>query len=219
MMKIKEKAWTWEVVTVVLVLLLVAAGILCPIYYEKKEKEAAIEKCQENYISILNMLNVYSGTNEMYEENNFSIRREILCLDENALDVEMINPETGEANVGFMHSVKEDDFYIYDDYLRMLLRAYYFYCGEEFIYTYDEIMALNGNCTEDEAAQLGGLARIYDEVKDNYLEKVSNAYDKYLEVNGEKYAGKEKYQLNYEDCLALEEYFEEEPEPEETSEE
>ncbi len=144
--------------------------ILCPIYYEKKEKEAAIEKCQENYISILNMLNVYSGTNEMYEENNFSIRREILCLDENALDVEMINQETGEANVGFMHSVKED-----------------------------------------EAEQLGGLVRIYEQVKDNYLEKVSKVYDKYLEVNGEKYAGKEKYQLNYEDCLALEEYFEEEP--------
>lgn len=153
----------------------------------------------------------------MYE-NDHAIRIELLEL-EDTFHIDIINPETGEANIGFMHIEKVGDIYIYDDYLKMLLRAFYLYGGEEFTFSYDEIIELNENCTEEQANDFIYLSRVYEDYKNIYLKKVSKAYDKYLEVNGEKYAGKEKYQLNYEDCLALEEYFEEEPESEETTEE
>ena len=190
-------------------------------HYENKVDEAQKKECEEKiherYIWTLEHLASYSGTNEMYEKKN-RIRGELLALSSDVFDVDIINSETGEPNVGLMHSTKVGDFYIYDDYLKMLLRAYYVVKGEKFYYSYDKIISMNENATEEEVDNFTYLLDDYSDLQNIYLNKVFNAYDKYLEINGEKYAGKEKYQLNYEDCLALEVYFEEESESEETTE-
>lgn len=225
----KKNEWIFEAIISVLVILLVIGGIIFKSYYDKRVEEAAIQEekeiVQDSYIRTLKRLDVYSGKESMYEYTD-GISQELTALVD-VSEVEMINPETGEANIGLMHSTELGNFYIYDDYLKMLLRAHYIVLGEEFstsceghvtIYSYDKIISMNENCIQEEAETLSYLTYHYPEHKDIYLEKVSKAYDKYLEVNGEKYAGKEKYQLNYEDCLALEEYFEEEPAPEETME-
>ena len=225
-MKNKENQWKYEAVISVLVILLIIGGVKFKSYYDKKVEEAAIEeekqlakeKADNKYDYILKKVDVYAGKDEGDVEEDYWIRRDLYFLSDDIGSVDLINPETGELNIGFMHTTKVDDFYIYDDYLKMLLRAYYLYFDEELAYSYDEIIALYKNCTEEDLDQFEVFLRFHYDYCSSYLEKVSKAYDKYLEVNGEKYAGKEKYQLNYEDCLALEEYFEEEPEPEETTE-
>lgn len=180
----------WIIIGIILVFLLMR--FIYPKYKnyrEEKEQETQMQKeedYRQNYISLLKKFGVYSKSGYNAED----------------------------ASVLFK-AKKIDDFYVREGYLQVILRTMYLlnYVDDEI--SVEEIYSLYEKGSSQTQEKINILKKFYrdsgGDCADEYIKEINNAYAAYLEINGEKYNGKESDELTIEDCIELEKWILENP--------
>lgn len=107
--------------------------------------------------------------------------------------------------------------YIYDEYFEVWIRVFNLACKPKYTVTVEELCSLYTEENDEIKAKFRDLMSFYRSGgnKDvfNYVVEIMSAYDKYLEVNNEKFNGKERSFLTIEDCIELEKWILDNPDP------
>ena len=90
-------------------------------------------------------------------------------------------------------------------------------CKPKYTVTVEELCSLYTEENDEIKAKFRDLMSFYRSGGDkdvfNYVVEIMSAYDKYLEVNNEKFNGKERSFLTIEDCIELEKWILDNPDP------
>ena len=124
-------------------------------------------------------------------------------------------------------SIKRDDIYfipkeinglkICDEYFEVWIRVFNLACKPKYTVTVEELCSLYTEENDEIKAKFSDLTSFYGSggQKDvfNYIIEIRRAYDKYLEVNNEKFNGVERSFITIDDSVELEKWILDNPDP------
>ncbi len=161
---------------------------------DSNNNEISQEKLHENYVKELKKWGVYSG-----EEPNLADEKIIKLFAECGIEI-------NRSDSPVLKCTKYGDMYIYDEYFKILLQAYENVVEGKIVFSFEKILEL-GREGEKEGIYTMQIISEHLYCTKKYLDKVSSAYDRYKNENGNNFNNKEKNQLDHKDCLELEKYF------------
>jgi hypothetical protein len=106
---------------------------------------------------------------------------------------------------------------IYDEYFEIWIRVFNLVCKPKYTVTVEELCSLYTEENDEIKAKFSDIMSLYGSggKKDvfNYIFEIRRAYDKYLEVNNEKFNGVERSFITIDDSVELEKWILDNPDP------